>query len=327
MSKARQKRRTRAGMEMANIALLTLNPAVDITYTVPHLIADQKAHALATRFDPGGNGINIGRGLMRLNRRADNFCVIAGETGHLLERLLQHHLETVHYERVTGETRINGTILEQDSGTQYEVSGVGPTIPPGQLQALLDAFVQHASAGFGVLTGSTPPDISDGLYADMILRIREAGGLAVVDAHHEVLRRAIMARPFLIKPNRHELETLIDRELPTLEAVAEQARNIQRQGVDYICVSLGAEGAILVGPQNSYYAAGVKVKVRSTVGAGDSMLAGLLAGFVQGLGSVDTLRLAVACGTGTVQQPGTELFHPDMVKRLVPEISIREMSI
>ena len=315
------------GRNDATIALLTLNPAVDITYTVPRLIADQKAHALATRFDPGGNGINIGRGLMRLNVRADSFCIIAGETGHMLERLLEHHLDTVHYGRVDGETRINGTILEQDSGTQYEVSGVGPAIPSDQLHALLDTFVRHAGAGFGVLTGSTPPDISEGLYADLVLRIREAGGLPVVDTHHEPLRRAIMAKPFLIKPNRYELETLVGRELSTLEAVAEQARQIQRQGVDYVCVSLGGEGALLVGPQNSYYAEALKVKVLSTVGAGDSMVAGMLAGFVQGLSSADTLRLAVACASGTVQQPGTELFFSDTIKNLSPEIHIREMGI
>jgi len=322
-----QVQQDRTGRERAAIALLTLNPAVDITYTVPHLIPDQKAHAVATRFDPGGNGINIGRALMRLMVRADSFCIIAGETGHLLERLLKHHIEAAHYERVAGETRINGTILEQDSGTQYEVSGVGPPIPAGQLRALLEIFVQHASGGFGVLTGSIPPDVSDGLYGDMVLRIREAGGLPVVDAHHEPLRKAIMARPFLVKPNRHELETLVDRELPTLEAVAEQARNIQSQGVEYVCVSLGSEGALLVGPGNSYFAAGLKVQVLSTVGAGDSMVAGLLAGFVQGLSLADTLRLAVACGSGTVQQPGTELFAPEMVEKLFSAVQVREMEI
>lgn len=309
------------------VALLTLNPAVDVTYTVPRLLVDQKAHALSNRFDPGGNGINIGRGLMRLHVRADSFCIIAGETGHMLERLLDHHLDTVHYGRVDGETRINSTILEQDSGTQYEVSGLGPTIPPGRLHTLLDTFVSHAGRGFGVLTGSTQPDISDGLYADLVLRIREAGGLPVVDTHHEPLHRAIMAKPFLIKPNRHELETLIGRALPTLESVAEQARQIQRQGVDYVCVSLGSEGALLISPENSFYAEALKVKVRSTVGAGDSMVAGLLAGFVRGMSPIDTLRLAVACSSGTVQQPGTELFFPDAIKKLSPKLQIREMDI
>ena len=316
-----------AGQKGAPVAILTLNPAVDITYTVPQLIADQKAHALSTRFDPGGNGINVGRGLKRLAIPADSFCVTAGETGHLLERLLASHLDTVHYERVDGETRINGTILEQESGTQYEVSGVGPSIPPGQLDALLTAFLRHAGRGFGVLTGSIQPDLPAGLYADLVRRIRAAGGRPVVDAHHDVLRLAIEACPFLVKPNRHELETLVGRTLPTPELVAEEARRLQQQGVEYVCVSLGSAGAVLTGPENSLHAGAVEVQVVSTVGAGDSMVAGLLAGFVRGLSPAETLRLAMACGGGTVQQPGTELFSAEAVAALTGKISIREMAI
>ena len=313
--------------DFATVALLTLNPVIDVTYTVPRLIADQKAHVIVTRYDPGGNGINIGRGLKRLEVAADSYIVTAGETGHLLERLLAHHLDIVHYERVPGETRINGTILEQESGIQYEVSGVGPAIPPAQLSTLLNPFVTHAGRGIGVLTGSMPADISIELYAELVLRIQEAGGLAVVDSHHEALRSSLSAKPFLIKPNRHELETLVSHELPTVELVAEQARHIARQYVQYVCVSLGSEGALFTSPEDTLYAIAPKVDAQSTVGAGDSMVAGLIAGFVRGLSSADILRLAVACGAGTVQQPGTELFMTEMVAALAPAIEIRELGI
>ena len=309
------------------VSLLTLNPAVDVTYTVPRLIADQKAHALATRFDPGGNGINVGRALQRLKVPADSYIVTAGETGHMLERLLVHHLDATHYERVAGETRINSTIMEQESGSQYEVSGIGPSIPSSQLSTLLNSFVTQAGKGIGVLTGSMPADISTELYAELVQRIQDAGGLAVVDSHHESLRRAILTGPFLIKPNRHELETLVGHELPTVELVAEQARLIARQCVRHVCVSLGGEGALLTGPEDTLYATAPKVKVLSTVGAGDSMVAGLIAGFVRKLPLPDILRLAVACGAGTVQQPGTELFMADMVATLAPTIEIRKLGI
>ncbi len=315
------------GADNAPVALLTLNPAVDVTYTVPRLIADQKAHAVTTRFDPGGNGINVGRALQRLEVKADSFIVTAGETGHMLERLLVHHLDTTHYERVAGETRINGTIMEQKSGIQYEVSGIGPSIPPTQLSALLNSFVTHAGKGFGVLTGSMPADISTGLYAELVQRIQDMGGLALVDTHHEALRQAILTGPFLIKPNRHELETLVGHELPTVELVAEQARLIARQCVQYVCVSLGGEGALLTGPDDTLHAVAPKVDVQSTVGAGDSMVAGLIAGFVRGLPPAAILRLAVACGAGTVQQPGTELFMAETVAALTSTIEIRELGI
>ncbi len=98
------------------IAVLTLNPAVDMTYEIDRLLPDQKVHASATRHDPGGNGINVARG----------FCVLAGEIGNLLERLLRQQIDTLTFERVDGETRINGTAIEHHSGAQYEISGLGP---------------------------------------------------------------------------------------------------------------------------------------------------------------------------------------------------------
>ncbi len=99
-------------MSNAPIAILTLNPAVDMTYEISRLLPDHKVHARATRFDPGGNGINVARGLKRLGVNAHSFCVLGGEIGALLERLLRHQIDTLTIERVEGETRINGTAIE-----------------------------------------------------------------------------------------------------------------------------------------------------------------------------------------------------------------------
>ncbi len=309
------------------IAVLSLNPAVDMTYEVPRLIADQKAHAVATRFDPGGNGINVGRALKRLDTFAYSYCVVAGEIGQLLKHLLRQQLDWVDYEEVEGETRINGTAIEQHPRAQYEISGIGPTIPPVQLETLLERFEQRAGKGFGVLTGSTQSGIPATLYADLIRRVTEQGGRAVVDSHDEALRLAIEARPFLIKPNRYELETLLGRRLKDTETVAREARVLQQGGVTWVCVSLGAEGAILTGPDNSYLASAPKVTVYSSVGAGDSMVGALVAAFSRGIAPQDALRLGVACATGTVTRPGTELFSPDEVQHYFDGIEVRLLMI
>ncbi len=309
------------------IAVLSLNPAVDMTYEVPHLIADQKAHAVATRFDPGGNGINVGRALKRLDTFAHNYCVVAGEIGQLLEHLLRRQLDHVDYEEVEGETRINGTAIEQHPRAQYEISGIGPAIPPAQLDSLLNRFEQQAGKGFGVLTGSTQSGIPPDLYADLIRRITARGGRAVLDSHDEALRRAIEAQPFLIKPNRYELETLLGRPLKDTETVATEARVLQQRGVNYVCVSLGAEGALLTGPDNSYFAPAPKVTVHSSVGAGDSMVGALVAAFSRGIAPQEALRLGVACATGTVTRPGTELFSPDDVQGYFDGIEVRRLDI
>ncbi len=309
------------------VAVLSLNPAVDMTYEVPRLIADQKARAVATRFDPGGNGINVGRALKRLETFAYSYCVVAGEIGELLKHLLRQQLDWVDYEEVEGETRINGTAIEQHPRAQYEISGIGPSIPPLQLDNLLERFEEQAGKGFGVLTGSTQNGVPPELYADLIRRITARGGRAVVDSHDEALRLAIEAGPFLIKPNRYELETLLGRRLKDTKTVAAEARVLQRSGVNHVCVSLGEDGALLTGPDNSYYAPAPKVDVRSSVGAGDSMVGALVAAFSRDIAPPEALRLGVACATGTVTRPGTELFSADDVQHYFDAIEVRRLDI
>ncbi len=309
------------------IAVLTLNPAVDMTYEIDRLLPDQKVHARATRRDPGGNGINVARGLKRLGVPAHCFCVLGGEIGNLLERLLRGQIDTLTFERVAGETRINGTAIEHHSGAQYEISGLGPAIPAAQQERLLQSFVAGAGRGYGVLTGSLQPDLPRNLYARLVEQLHASGGRAVVDAKGDLLRQAVAARPFLIKPNHYELEELAGRPIDGLEAVAEAARALQRQGVGRVCVSLGAQGVVFTDADNSYHATSPHVTVRSTVGAGDSLLAGLVAGLQRGHDVADTLRLAVACGAGTVRHPGTELFDPQELPALRERVTLRTLDI
>ncbi|MCR8913328.1 1-phosphofructokinase family hexose kinase [Marinobacter panjinensis] len=216
------------------VAVLSLNPAVDITYEIPQLVADQKVHALASRYDPGGNGINVGRALKRLDAQACTFCVVAGEIGRFLRHQLDAQLDQVSYLEVKGETRINGTILENLTGAQFEVSGVGPEVSTRQWEDLLDRFVTHCSNGLGIITGSLQPDLPRDLYAQAVRRLRAAGGQAVVDSHDELLRNAIDAQPFLIKPNRFELENLTGQPLRNLQDIVREARHLQERGATWV---------------------------------------------------------------------------------------------
>lgn len=305
-----------------HISVLSLNPAVDITYQIPRLIPDQKVHAADSRYDPGGNGINVGRGLRRLGVQACTFCVVAGEIGRFLRHQLDEQLDQASYLEVDGETRINGTILETATGAQFEVSGVGPFVSTSEWQQLLDRFVTHCGRGLGVITGSLQKSLPQNLYADAVRRVNAAGGRAVVDSHDELLQHAIDAQPFLIKPNRYELETLVGRSLQNQRDIVREARLLQSRGVDWVCVSLGAEGALLVTPSRVLKAEAPSVPVISTVGAGDSMVAGMVAMLAQGASDQDALREGMACSAATVMQPGTELFEKKTVDRLRGEIRL-----
>lgn len=307
------------------ITALCLNPAVDVTYEVPHLIANQKTYATSTRYDPGGNGINVGRALRRLKVPAKTFCVVGGEMGEFLKRMLARQLHDVFYEEVGGETRINGTVLERESDTQYEVSGIGPELSPEHLQHLVENFLASTGSGYAVITGSIQPNVPPDLYAELAEKVRSQGGRAVVDAPVKLLRPALAGKPFLIKPNLFELESLLNRPLTGIDAVADEARRIQQQGIDYVCVSMGPDGALLVGPENTYHASAPGVEVCSTVGAGDSMVAGLSAALALGEAPFEALRQGVACGSGTVRHPGTELFTPEDIAELTPQIEIHTL--
>ncbi len=310
-----------------NITTLCLNPALDVTYHVSKLIPEQKSRSDSARHDPGGNGINIGRALKRMQIDAHTFCIVAGDVGQLLQRLLEQQLDNVYYEHVDGETRINSTIIELDSQIQYQVTDSGTEIPEHQLDSVINDFVELTGQGFGIITGSCQPNVPCDLYAMLVERINENGGKAVVDTHGEALKLAIAAKPFLIKPNRYELETIIGKPLPNITDVADEARKIQNNGVTNVCVSLGENGAVLLSPDNSYYAKALHVPVNTTVGAGDSMVAGLVTGFSLGKDAEQALRYGIACGAGTVMHPGTELFSGHELVEFRQQVIIEVLDI
>jgi 6-phosphofructokinase 2 len=314
-------------MSAPAIAILTLNPSLDVSYEVPRLIPDQKSRASHTRYDPGGNGVNVGRMLRVLDVRAQNFCVTAGEIGLFIERALRREVDDPHCIQIAGETRVNCTLIQVEPRIQYEVTATGPRVPPAALAAVEAAFLEASGAGYGVLTGSLPPGVPADAYPRLVQRLKGQGARAVVDAQPTYLEAVIAAGPFLIKPNRYELETLCGRPLPTRDDVVRQAREIQRAGVEWVCVSLGADGAILVGTRSAFEASAPPISVRSTVGAGDSMLAGLVGGFARGLEPAEILRTGVACGSGSAEKAGTMLATAEDVARLSAAVSVRSLPL
>lgn len=309
------------------IVALTLNPAVDVSYEVDRLVPDQKNHATSARYDPGGNGINVARALKELMVPAHSCCVAAGQVGGLLQRLLEHTLDDSRCVTVAGETRINATILQGQPPVQYEVTGIGPYVSPVALAEVREQVLRLAASGYAVLTGSLPPGVPDNFYGELMEALHRQGARTVLDAHGPAMDFALRQAPFLIKPNAYELSMLSGRELPRLEDVAEAARGLQGKGVHYVCVSLGAQGALLVGPEGSFFAKAPKISVRSTVGAGDSMVGGLVAAFSRGYREEECLRLGVACGSGTAAEPGTAIFSRNGISHLLRGVEVASLDI
>jgi 6-phosphofructokinase 2 len=314
--------------EHDHISVLTLNPAVDISYEIPQLLEYQKVRASQTWYHPGGNGINISRALLELAVPATCCSVIAGESGDLLLKLLGDSLgERLKWFRVPGETRLNTTILQQSPPGQFEITSIGPEIPPEVLDEVCDCFLKSAGTGITVLSGHLPPGVPINIYQQLVERVNQQGGRAVVDSHSEALQLAIEARPWLVRLNHYILELLMKRRMDTIEDTAEAARTIQQQGIEFVCVSLGHEGAVLVDANNSYHCEAPKVHKQSTVGCGDSLVAGLITAAHRGETPEQMLRLGVICGSATASHPGTELFSHQELEALSSDIEVRQLNI
>lgn len=307
------------------LVTLTLQPGLDVSYEVDRLLDDRKLHASHYRVDPGGNGINVARALERLGLPAHACLAVAGETGELVERLLRRQVRHVHAVRIDGETRINATVQQARPPAQYEVIGSGPPLPETALRELLGMVRQHGAGGIVALTGSVPPGTEPGLYARLTRELHALGGRVVLDMQGEALALAVREQPWLIKPNRWELEQLLGRALPRVEDVRREACALVRQGVRHVCVSLGAQGALLAAADGVWRGLAPSVKVRSTVGAGDSMLAGLIAALARGDEPERALRLGLACGSATAAQPGTEIFEAARLPALVEQARVRRL--
>ena len=309
------------------IVSLSLNPAIDLTYEVNHLANDQKSRATSTSYDPGGTGINVGRALEKLKAHSYTCCITAGKMGEFLNSMMKQELDNTYCLEVEGETRINTTILQQSPRYQYEINAAGPTITPYQLDEIVNQFLTLCGQGIGILTGSLPLGISEHTYHNINTKVQEQGGHTIIDAPVAVMEKTLSSNPFLIKPNLHELEVLTDKTLSSINQIATEARLMVQQGVTYVCVSLGENGAIMTGPDNSYYCKSPHITPHSTVGAGDSMVAGLAYGFAHKQSPEQVLKLAVACGAGTAQQPGTQLFKAEGIEGLLKQISVKTLDI
>ena len=310
------------------VSVLALNPSVDISYEIPQLLEYQKVRARQTWYHPGGNGINVARALTELAVPVHCCSVIGGESGELLLRLLGDTLGDHHtWFGVPGETRLNTTILQHSPPGQYEITSVGPDVPPEVLTEISACFLRMVGSGIGVLTGLVPPGVPDSTYCELAERIRAQGGKVVLDAYGSVLEQALEANPYLVRLNRYVLEMTIRRRLESTHQVAEAGRAIQQRGIDYLCISLGPDGAILIDADNSYHCGAPKVHKQSTVGCGDALVAGLIDTARKGDTPEAMLRFGVICGSATASHPGTELFTRDDLNAELMDVPVNSLNI
>jgi 6-phosphofructokinase 2 len=307
------------------IYTITLNPALDRTIWIQKVRDDVSNRILEEKSFAGGKSVDVSKVLKNLG--VDNIALgfVGGFAGRELEgRLLNEGIET-DFVRVSGETRTNIIIHETDTGKQLAFNARGPEIKPDELMQFIEQLERLPCGEVVAIGGSIPLGVSPEIYRKIINLVKKCQVKVVLDVDGEALRQGIKALPNVIKPNIHELSELAGRELKGLDDVVSAARSINQQGVEIVLVSMGAKGILLVSDGQQYLAVPPNVNVESTIGAGDSSVAGFVFGLVQGRDLKQCLIYAVAAGTATTLRQGTALCQKDDFERIVPQVSITDL--
>ena len=286
------------------IYTVTFNPAIDYVVRLGNPLQPGAVNRAAGEDCVlGGKGINVSGVLAQLGVESVALGFIAGETGAWLERgLTAQGLHTDFIWLENGMTRINVKIK---AGQETELNGAGPNIPESAMQALESKLDALQKDDVLILAGSIPACLPQSTYERLLARLQGRGVRAVVDATQNLLLKVLPYKPFLIKPNNHELSEIVGHELTTDDEIVAAAAGLQAQGARNVLVSMAGDGALLLDENGAVHRIGCpKGKVVNSVGAGDSMVAGFVAGYLRTGDYRYALRLGTACGSATAFSVG-----------------------
>ncbi len=309
------------------IYTVTLNPAVDKELVVPAIEMDTVLRSREINLDYGGKGFNVSRMLHALGSRTVALGFAGGHNGELLRDGLESLGIASDFVWVDGETRTNVSVVSEVPSHYIKVNEPGPTISQAAQEALKEKVRALAEAGdWWVLAGSLPPGVPSTMYADLILEIQGAGARVILDSSGEALRWGCSGGPFLVKPNDVELHQLTGLAVASLAGTVTAAKAMQESAIDNVVVSLGKNGALLVNEQTIWQAASPRIKERNPIGAGDSMVGGLVWGLSEGLSTPEALRWGIACGAATASLSGTAIGSRQLVEALLPQVLLTEFN-
>lgn len=301
------------------IYTLTLNPAIDYYMTMENfqlgaLNSLEEGYTL-----PGGKGINVSKVLKNFSVESVALGFIGGFTGdYIIKHLKEYQIEN-DFVTLNENTRINIKLKTKDSET--EIAGISPKITVENIDELLKKFQQVKKEDIVILSGSVPSSVKATIYADIIkLLPREVK--IILDTRGVPFIEGLKANVYLTKPNNHELEEFFNRKLNNLDEIIEAGKELQKLGSENVLISLGKDGSILITKDEVYVGNAPQGKLISSVGAGDSMVAGIVYGIAQGNSLVEAYKYGIASGSSTAFSEG--LTTIDGMKSLLNKIEIKK---
>lgn len=311
---------------MAKILTLTLNPALDLTVELARLEPGQVNRSDAMHAHAAGKGVNVAQVLADLGHTLTVSGFLGEDNAQVFETLFAHRGFVDAFIRVPGETRSNIKLAEQD-GRITDLNGPGPVVDAGAQQALLARLEQIAPGhDVVVVAGSLPRGVSPQWLQALIARLKALGLHVALDTSGEALRVALAAGPWLIKPNTEELADALGCEVVSEAAQAQAAQRLHAQGIEHVVISHGADGVNWFCVGAALHASPPKVSVVSTVGAGDSLLAGMLHGLLSADTPEQTLRTATAIAAMAVTQIGFGIHDTAVLASLEQGVRVRPLT-
>ena len=309
------------------IVTLTMNPCLDITETIPQFTYGGLNRITERRVDPSGKGINVAMVLQQMGVPVRAVGMNYRENGEAFAARLAERGLDYEYVMAEGAVRENIKLLDLENAVTTEINQNGVPMDPLSLemmQAKLAGILQEPEVATCVLTGSLPPQVAPSFYRDLITRGKMAGVRMILDAEGEALLEGMKAAPYMIKPNLFEFETAFHPEDTEIPSLVNRAREILQEGIEVILLSMGEKGALLIDAEEAWYTPPVACDVKSTQGAGDSMVAGFCMALEQGLPRKEQLRWASACAAGSLVREGTLLCTPAEFAQFKPRVTACE---
>lgn len=299
---------------------LTLNPSIDYIMHISNVKVGETNYADKEKMLPGGKGINVSRILNQLGVANKALGFIGGHTGRFIEDWLKKEGADHDFISINGDTRIN---VKLKGEVETEINGKGPIITEVESKKLLTKVGQLTSTDTIILSGSKSRGLSDTFYNQIIDICTERNISFVIDTNSKELLDILKAKPFLVKPNQAELGQLFNQPIQSKTDAIYYGKKLQEGGAQNVIVSLGGDGAIFIDDQETYIAASPRGKVINTVGSGDSMIAGFMAGIEKGLSKLEAFKLSVQCGSATAFSE--DLATKDAILALSNQVEIERV--
>ncbi len=310
------------------IATVTLNPAIDLTLHVPALRVGTVHRVEASRSNAGGKGINVASLLADAGFAVTATGWLGDDNGGIFARLFARKRIRDHFVYLRGETRTNVKLVDAGARTTTDINGIGLAPSAEDVAALLDRVEAMAKDhDWVVLAGSLPEGAPDAIYAALIAGCLRAGARVALDTSGVPLARGLAAHPTLVKPNSDELAALGIGALRSIDDISVAARALVATGIDEVAVSMGSRGALFVTAKETLWARPPRVEVASTVGAGDAMVAGLVAGHCRGLDLAERARLATAFAAHAVSIIGNDLAPDARLRALQAAVQLQSIPL